>query len=83
MSIAIPLLFLAQASPDDDVSWAAVLIIAFVVAAVVLIALMRRGHNSSVNRSEPEIPPGDPFAAARKNEAELASSHVRASDQTR
>ena len=86
MNIAIPLKevsFLAQASPGDDFSWAPILMIAVLVAAVVLVALMRRGYRSRVNRSDTEIPPGDPLAAARKNESEYARANVRAADQTR
>ncbi|OAI42954.1 hypothetical protein AYO41_03180 [Verrucomicrobia bacterium SCGC AG-212-E04] len=91
MNIAIPLnrcfegvSFLAQVPPtDDQVSWAAVVTIGLLVAVVVMLMAMRRGQRSRVNQVDAEIPPGDPFAVARKDEAELASEHVRAADQIR
>lgn len=81
MNIAIPRCFealLAQVVTSDP-SWLVVLLIAAFVAVAALFALMRRGRN----RSETEIPPGDPFAAARRDEAEYASANARGSDQTR
>ncbi len=90
MNIAFPLnrcfeevSLLAQAASADGVSWIAMLLVAAFVAVAALFAIMRRGRNPRVNRSDIEVPPGDPFAAARKDEEELASANARASDQTR
>ncbi len=82
MNPVIPL-FLAQTTPDDHGNWLSIVIIAVFVALIAVYALMRRSRNPRSDRNDPEIPPGDPLAAARKDEAEYAIAHVRASDQTR
>ncbi len=73
MNIAIPLkqlCYLAQAAPSDGDhgGWPAIVMISVLVSIIILIGLMKQGRRPRVNRTETEIPPADPLAAARREE---------------